>query len=147
MRAGRIGLAQNRLPANAVIEDVSSNDVISALEGLDDESRKLGQTALRRGEVAVLTLAAGAGSRWTHGAGVVKALHPFHRFQGQYRNFIEVHLAKSRKTSALHGAPLPHIVTTSYLTHDPIARSLQAHDNYGYQGPSCSREADRWGCA
>ena len=33
LRAGRIGLAQNRLPANAVIEDVGPEDVLSALEG------------------------------------------------------------------------------------------------------------------
>ncbi len=68
-----------------------------------------------------MTLAAGAGSRWTQGAGVVKALHPFHRFHGRYRNFIEVHLAKSRRGRQACGAPLPHVVTTSYLTHEPIA--------------------------
>ena len=45
----------------------------------------------------MLALAGGAGSRWTQGAGVVKALHPFCRFHGKYRNFIEVHLAKSRR--------------------------------------------------
>src|SRR5205823_3578129 len=39
--------------------------------------RTIGQAALKCGEVAVVTLAAGAGSRWTQGAGVVKALHPF----------------------------------------------------------------------
>ena len=34
----------------------------------------------RAGEPAVVTLAAGVGSRWTQGAGVVKALHPFCKF-------------------------------------------------------------------
>ncbi len=57
------------------------------------------------GEVAVLALAAGAGSRWTQGAGVVKALHPFCRFQGRYRNFIEVHLAKARRVGRAASAP------------------------------------------
>ncbi len=37
----------------------------------------LGLQALADGAVAVVTLAGGAGSRWTQGAGVVKALHPF----------------------------------------------------------------------
>src|SRR5207248_3990162 len=34
--------------------------------------RELGLASLRNGEAAVVTLAAGAGSRWTQGAGVVK---------------------------------------------------------------------------
>ena len=135
LRAGRIGLAQNRLPASTIIEDVETGDVLVAATAADDACRQLGQAALARGEVAVLTLAAGAGSRWTQGAGVVKALHPFHRFQDAYRNFIEVHLAKSRRTSRLCGSDVPHVLTTGYLTHAPIAQFLQRHDNYGYRGP------------
>ena len=85
--------------------------------------------------VAVVTLAGGAGSRWTQGAGVVKALHPFARLGGQHRTFLEVHLAKSRRTSQLVNTPLPHIITTSYVTHDAIAAHLAAAGNYGYSGP------------
>ena len=48
-------------------------------------------------ESASISLAAGAGSRWTQGAGVVKALHPFCKLGGKHRTFIEVHLAKSRR--------------------------------------------------
>ena len=76
------------------------------------------------GEVAVLALAGGAGSRWTRGAGVVKALHPFCRFQGKYRNFIEIHLAKGRKSAGRFGVHAPFVVSTSYLTHEPIERFL-----------------------
>ncbi len=57
---------------------------------------------------------------------MVKALNPFAKFSGEHRNFIEVHLAKSRRTSALCGTPLPHVITTSYLTHDAIADWLSA---------------------
>lgn len=135
LRAGRIGLAQNRLPANATIEDVRPSDVFVSGEGIDSECGELGREALRRGEVAVLTLAAGAGTRWTHGAGVVKALHPFHRFHGRYRNFIEVHLAKSRRVSDEAGQAIPHVVSTSYLTHEPLADALASTGNYGYSGP------------
>ncbi|MHB9080997.1 MAG: UTP--glucose-1-phosphate uridylyltransferase [Pirellulaceae bacterium] len=135
LRAGRIGLAQNRLPANAVIEDTQDGDVVLAVEPLDERFTELGNRSLAEGEIAVVTLAAGAGSRWTRGAGVVKALHPFHRFGDQYRNFIEVHLAKSRRASQAGGTWLPHVVTTSYLTHDPIQRYLQRHDQCGYEGP------------
>jgi hypothetical protein len=122
LRAGRVGLAQNRLSANTVIENVAPHDVLDSLRDVDAQCRQLGRAALADGRVAVVTLAAGAGSRWTQGAGVVKALHPFHQFQGRYRNFLEVHLAKSRRVAAEHGAPLAHVVTTSYLTHEPIER-------------------------
>jgi REP element-mobilizing transposase RayT len=97
--------------------------------------REVGFAALRAGQVAVLTLAAGAGSRWTQGAGVVKALHPFCKLARRHRTFIETHLAKSRRVSRVTGVPLPHIFTTSYLTHEPMAEFLSRQNNYAYEGP------------
>jgi len=94
-----------------------------------------GTEALVRGEIAVVTLAAGAGSRWTQGAGVVKALHPFCKLGGRHRTFAETHLARSRKVSRQAGAFIPHIFTTSYLTHSPIQEFLARQNNYGYEGP------------
>ena len=94
-----------------------------------------GFAALRAGQVAVVTLAAGAGSRWTQGAGVVKALHPFCKLGGKHRTFIETHLAKSRRVGREAGTPLPHVFTTSYLTHQPTAEFLRRANNYGYEGP------------
>jgi hypothetical protein len=91
--------------------------------------------ALRSGAVAVVTLAAGAGSRWTQGAGVVKALHPFCKLAGRHRTFIETHLAKSRRVSRSVGTDIPHVFTTSYLTHAPTAACLERERNYGYEGP------------
>ncbi len=135
LRAGRIGLAQNRLPPNSAIRDVEPGDIIDAADGLSPRLRDLGIQALSEGAVAVVTLAGGAGSRWTQGAGVVKALHPFCRLCGEHRTFIETHLAKSRRVGRMAGAPVPHVITTSYLTHEPIAAYLQAAENYGYQGP------------
>ena len=141
LKDGRIGLAQNRLPASAVIEDVRAEDVIDASRGTAADSKKetewraLGMDSLRRGEVAVVTLAAGAGSRWTQGAGVVKALHPFSKLGGRHRTFVETHLAKSRKMSREAGMTLPHVFTTSYLTHAPTAEFLARQKNYGYEGP------------
>jgi len=121
LRAGRIGLAQNRLPATTVIEDVHDTDVSFADEFAgDEEARRCGLESLRRGEVAVVTMAAGVGSRWTQGAGVVKALHPFCRLAGRHRTFLDVHLAKSRRTGRLSGCPVPHLITTSHLTHGQI---------------------------
>jgi hypothetical protein len=124
LQAGRIGLAQNRLPAATTIEDASDDDLAFADEDAGDARlRDRGLEALRRGEVAVMTMAAGVGSRWTQGAGVVKALHPFCRLAGSHRTFLDVHLAKSRKTGRLAGKPVPHVITTSYLTHRQIERA------------------------
>jgi hypothetical protein len=162
LKEGRIGLAQNRLPASAVIEDVAPEELTDATalpsgagfqpaagassprskdHGLEAREAGrmsaplLGLAAMRRGEVAVVTLAAGAGSRWTQGAGVVKAMHPFCKLAGRHRTFLETHLAKSRRSSREAGAALPHIFTTSYLTHEPTAEFLARQNNYGYEGP------------
>ncbi len=111
------------------------NEVMSDSPDLRPDLIERGWSALRHGEVAVVTLAAGAGSRWTQGAGVVKALHPFCKLGGRHRTFIETHLAKSRRISQKAGTTLPHIFTTSYLTHEPTARFLAQQKNYGYEGP------------
>ena len=112
-RAGRVGLAQNRLPANTVIEDVRAEHIAQP----DSAHEPLGRLALDAGKLAMITMAGGLGSRWTKGAGVVKALHPFHRFGRNYLSFLEI---QQQKAAA---AGVPHIVTTSYLTYDPIART------------------------
>lgn len=135
LRRGLIGLAQNRLPASTVIEDVRPDDVTDARGGVSAEHVERGRAALEAGEVAVLTLAAGAGSRWTQGAGVVKALHPFAKLADRHRTFLEIHLAKSRRTSETFGDLVPHVFTTGYLTHDPIAAHLESNSSYGYAGP------------
>jgi hypothetical protein len=137
LREGRIGLAQNRLPASASIEDVNPGEVIdlSNLRARMGDLESIGRTALQAGEVAVITLAAGAGSRWTQGAGVVKALHPFCKLAGRHRTFIETHLAKSRRRSRQLKTEIPHVFTTSYLTHEPTERFLAGQNHYAYEGP------------
>ncbi|MGH8337251.1 MAG: UTP--glucose-1-phosphate uridylyltransferase, partial [Gammaproteobacteria bacterium] len=134
LRNGRIGLSQNRLPASAQIENVRSSDVVDASGGADQRFQDIGAKALAAGEVGVVSLAGGAGSRWTRGAGVVKALNPFYKFGGRYRSFIEIHLAKSRRTARLSGTAVPHVITTSYLTHSPIETYLESEANCGYDG-------------
>lgn len=139
LRAGRIGLIQNRLPATTRIADVAPGDVADAAT-LTAEHRRLGAQALAAGEVAVVSLAGGAGSRWTQGAGVVKALHPFAKLGGRHRSFLEVHLAKTRRSGREHGIMAPHVITTSYLTHGPIEAALvRAMDGsgrpFGHTGP------------
>lgn len=125
LRSGRIGLAQNRLRADTLIEDVHADQVIDTRHGVEDRYARLGREALAAGTVAVVSLAAGVGSRWTQGAGVVKALHPFCKFDGRHRSFLEVHLAKTARTTREHRAVIPHVFTTSYLTHAPLAAHLR----------------------
>jgi hypothetical protein len=128
LRTGRLGLAQNRLPITSLIEEAEADH-------FDAGHRTVGLQALAEGRVAVVSLAGGVGTRWTRGAGVVKALNPFCKLGGRYRNFIELHLAKSLRTSRECGSPLPHVITTSYLTHEAIATHLAAEHDYGYPGP------------
>ncbi len=135
MRSGRIGLARNRLASSTEIEDVQPGDVADATRPLDQRYGALGEQALREGAVAVVTLAGGAGSRWTKGAGVVKALNSFAKLGGRHRGFLELHLAKSRRSSRLAACDIPHVITTSYLTHQAIAGYLAANSNYGYRAP------------
>jgi hypothetical protein len=135
LRSGRVGVAQNRLPNSSLITDVGAQDLFDATEGVAPKYHAIGKDALAAGMVAVVSFAGGAGSRWTKGAGVVKALNPFCRLGGKHRSFIEVHLARSRRTGRLCGTALPHIITTSYLTHDAIQAHLRTQRNYDYPGP------------
>lgn len=133
LRTGRIGLAHNRLPVDTEIDDVRESDI--TLLGANPEWRHAGEQALREGRVAVLSLAGGVGTRWTSGAGVIKAINPFVIMGGRHRSFLEIHVAKTRRTSERYGAPAPHLVSTSFLTHAPIQRHLAMSGNYGYAGP------------
>ncbi len=134
LRAGRIGLAHNRLPVETEIEDVRDTDV-TWLDSDSKDDARLGEKALQDGRVAVLSLAGGVGSRWTTGAGVVKAVNPFIWLAGKHRTFLEIHLAKTRRAAKEYGAALPHIVSTSFLTHQAIEKHLALNDSYGFSGP------------
>jgi hypothetical protein len=116
----------NRLPANAHVEDVDPQDLYDTTGDASEVYLEDGRAALREGRAAVVTFAAGIGSRWTQGAGVVKALHPFAKFAGGHRNFMEVHLAKTAGVSAAVGVEIPHVFTTSHMTHGAIESWVRA---------------------
>lgn len=134
LRSGRLGLSRNRLPVSTAIEDVREGDVMM-LDDPGGAQRRAGEQALAEGRVAVLTLAGGMGSRWTTGAGVVKALNPFVFMAGRHRSFLEIHFAKTRRVSQACGAAVPHLVSTSFLTHEPTRRHMERSGNFGYEGP------------
>ncbi len=124
LRSGRVGLRQNRLSASTTIEDVSPGEIDDSRSGFPKAFSETGRDALAAGALAIVSLAGGAGSRWTRGSGVVKALSPFARFGGRYRSFVDVHLAKSRRLSQKASARFHHVFTTSYLTHAPMSAAL-----------------------
>ncbi len=129
---GRIGLSRNKLPAETIIEDVNESEVVF-LEKLKSE-KSTGERALHEGKVAVMCLAAGVGSRWTKGAGVIKAINPFVMLQGRHRSFLEIHLAKNQKTAEQFNTSIPFLVATSYLTHQAIDEALKHNSNFQYKG-------------
>ena len=135
LQRGRIGLARNRLPVNLDVRDVEDSELIPAYGSWPSQAIQRGESVLARGEAAIVTLAAGVGSRWTTGAGVVKAVNPFVQLAGAHRSFLEIHLAKTGKLQRTLGIAIPHVVTTSYLTHSAIEHHLHATGNYGHDGP------------
>jgi hypothetical protein len=132
---GRIGLARNRLPESTDIRDIDDELLVHATGVQSARAREAGERAIRAGTVGAVTLAAGVGSRWTMGAGVVKAVNPFVMIGGAHRSFLEIHLAKTRQTMERTGALIPHVVTTSFLTHHALERHLSATRNHGHSGP------------
>jgi hypothetical protein len=134
LKKGDIGLAMNRMPLSTSIEDVSEHD-ISQIENTssDKDLYNTGLNAIKRNEIAVVTFAGGMGSRWSQGSGVIKPISPFIKIQGKYRTFIELHIAKSKMISKLSGNVIPHIFTTSYLTHDAISDYITNSDYFGYR--------------
>ena len=135
LKSGRIGLSQNRLPSNIKIEDVEK-DEIEQFNALGSEKNlHAGIQALKNHELAIVSLAGGLGSRWTKGAGVVKSLNPFTSINKKHRNFIEIHLAKNQFVASQYNTSIPHIFTTSYLTHSAIEKYLISENYYGFQSP------------
>ncbi len=134
LKKGEIGLAKNRLPLTTIVEDVNEDDILHADNiSSNEEYYKTGLDALKRNEIAVVTFAGGMGSRWSQGSSVIKPINPFIHIQHAYRTFIELHIAKTRKSNKLSGSVLPHIFTTSYLTHDAISDYLGVSDYFGYR--------------
>jgi UTP--glucose-1-phosphate uridylyltransferase len=77
----------------------------------------LGEGALRRGEVASLVVAGGAGTRF---GAAVKALVPV---LGE-RTFLDLKLEDARRAGAAHGGAVPVVFMTSAATHAPIVAAL-----------------------
>ena len=134
MKKGEISLEKNRLPVTTEIDDVREDEILNfENENAPSEFYKKGIESLKRNEVTVVTFAGGLGSRWTDGAAIVKPVNPFLEIEGRYRTFIEIHLAKSRKTEKLSGHKIQHVFTTSYLTHEAVLSYLNRFDYFDFK--------------
>jgi len=134
MKKGEISLEKNRLPVTTEIDDVREDEILNfENENAPSEFYKKGIESLKRNEVTVVTFAGGLGSRWTDGAAIVKPVNPFLEIEGRYRTFIEIHLAKSRKTEKLSGHKIQHVFTTSYLTHEAVLSYLKRFDYFDFK--------------
>jgi UTP--glucose-1-phosphate uridylyltransferase len=81
---------------------------------------RIGEEALRRGEIASVVVAGGAGTRF---GGAVKGLVPF---LGD-RTFLDFKLLDAIDTGKKYGKPVPVALMTSDLTHDGIESFLDQH--------------------
>jgi UTP--glucose-1-phosphate uridylyltransferase len=108
-------------PAMAAFEPLQDGDVVALpAPGTEAHARatERGEAALRKGEIASLVVAGGAGTRF---GGAVKALVPV--LDG--RTFLDFKLADAVRVSERIGRPVPVAVMTSHLTDEGIRASLQ----------------------
>lgn len=111
-------------------------DAIAPLEGGDiqklpepgsamhAQALRLGEEAFRRGQVASVVVAGGAGTRF---GGAVKGLVPV---LGD-RTFLDLKLADADRVGRRYGREVPVAIMTSLLTHEGIAARLHTQGRQG----------------
>lgn len=85
-----------------------------------EDCRARGEEAFRKGQVAGLVVAGGAGTRFGGGVkGLVQVAGG--------RSFLDFKLREARELGKRFGRPVPMALMTSYLTHEEIAEYLADH--------------------
>ncbi|MCY1073992.1 UTP--glucose-1-phosphate uridylyltransferase [Archangium lansingense] len=85
-----------------------------------EDCRARGEEAFRKGQVAGLVVAGGAGTRFGGGVkGLVQVVGG--------KSFLDFKLQEARQLGKRYGRPVPMALMTSYLTHDEIAEYLADH--------------------
>ena len=99
---------------------------IARLTG-DERTRALGEEALRRGEVAVLMVAGGQGSRlgFEHPKGMF-AITPV-----KEKTLFQIHAEKVLALSRRYGKALPFLIMTSPATHDETKTYFAQQNHFG----------------
>jgi UDP-N-acetylglucosamine/UDP-N-acetylgalactosamine diphosphorylase len=91
------------------------------------ETRRLGHDALARGEVAVILVAGGRGSRL--GFDHPKGMFPIAPVSG--KSLFQVHAEKILARSRRHAGRIPLLIMTSDATHDETVDYFREHKNFG----------------
>jgi UDP-N-acetylglucosamine/UDP-N-acetylgalactosamine diphosphorylase len=114
-------LALRAAPPAAYRLDVSKNRFSPS------ESRARGHQALAAGQVGVILVAGGQGTRL--GFDHPKGMFPIGPVSG--RTLFQVHIEKIRATAQRHGVRIPLYLMTSPATHEETIQFLAAHDRFG----------------
>jgi UDP-N-acetylglucosamine/UDP-N-acetylgalactosamine diphosphorylase len=91
------------------------------------EARRVGQEALRRGEVAVLVVAGGQGTRL--GFDHPKGMFPVGPISKS--SLFQIHTEKVRALGRRYGKPVPHFIMTSHATDAETEAYFREHDYFG----------------
>lgn len=96
-------------------------------EGDDAEARAIGEQALSRGEIAVLVVAGGQGSRlgFEHPKGMYP-IGPVSR-----KSLFQLHAEKVLARGRKYGVRIPFLVMTSHATHQETEDFFQQHGFFG----------------
>lgn len=93
----------------------------------DPQARQIGEQALSSGEVAVLVVAGGQGSRL--GFEHPKGMFPIGPVSN--KSLFQIHAEKVLARSRRHGRPIPFLVMTSHATHAETAYFFEHHAQFG----------------
>jgi UDP-N-acetylglucosamine/UDP-N-acetylgalactosamine diphosphorylase len=91
------------------------------------DARKRGAEALTGGEIGVLLVAGGQGSRL--GFDHPKGMYSIGPVSGA--SLLQIHFEKALASARRYGAPVPIYMMTSPVTHDKQAEYLDEHDRFG----------------
>src|SRR5207248_7804911 len=92
-----------------------------------DAARRSGEEALRRGEVAILLVAGGQGSRL--GFDHPKGMFPIGPVSN--KTLFQIHSEKALALRRRSGKPVPFLVMTSPATHAETEPFFRAHNSFG----------------
>lgn len=108
-------------------DHVHTPEVVGPNHPTDAEARSLGETALRRGEVAALIVAGGQGTRLNFDR--PKGLFPVGPVSR--KPLFQIHAEKVRALRQRYRASIPLLVMTSPATHDDTEAFFEAHGFFG----------------
>jgi UDP-N-acetylglucosamine/UDP-N-acetylgalactosamine diphosphorylase len=100
---------------------------VARLDPQDQETRGLGESALRNGEVAVLIVAGGQGSRL--GSDEPKGMFPVGPVSG--KSLFQLHAEKVLALQRRYQRPIPLLIMTSPATHQATTAYFAEHGYFG----------------